>query len=269
MTTKTVPSEPTKQDKCPQCNRRLGGWEFRIVHDIGNEKWFYRCICGYASDRAAPPAEPNAAPVFRQMVQCEKHKGLPVHMTATVSTSFAAESYCPNCEDEPNAESGVAKLAHAQERNREHESAAQQPPAQANIEVSGLPSFLRSGAAQRDLDIAPPKKAAQQVPKPVPEFVDVVWNDGLVGRNQASATLNWDNVVTWFPVIAAPDAGMPVKSIRSSDGSKLLANFYDYDYYDKVMAMYVARAHAESLQRRLDASVKEIAELKEELDGIS
>jgi hypothetical protein len=50
--------------------------------------------------------------------------------------------------------------------------------------------------------LAKPEPAEQYEGKP--EFVDVVWKDGLVGRNQAARTLNWNNVVTWFPVIVEP-----------------------------------------------------------------
>lgn len=35
---------------CPRCNEKLGGWRFRIVHDLRTDLWFYRCDCGWEGE---------------------------------------------------------------------------------------------------------------------------------------------------------------------------------------------------------------------------
>lgn len=34
---------------CPECNTRLGGWGFVLVHDFHYQRRFYRCCCGWHS----------------------------------------------------------------------------------------------------------------------------------------------------------------------------------------------------------------------------
>jgi hypothetical protein len=31
------------------------------------------------------------------------------------------------------------------------------------------------------------------------QYLDVMWNDGNVGRSQYNKSLNWDNIVAWSP----------------------------------------------------------------------
>lgn len=35
--------------ECPKCAEKLGRWKFRIVHDLEQCDWYYKCDCGYES----------------------------------------------------------------------------------------------------------------------------------------------------------------------------------------------------------------------------
>jgi len=56
MTIKTFdkyPEPEIKQGECPDCGNVAGQWGYRLVHQFQMSEWFWRCDCGYESERKA------------------------------------------------------------------------------------------------------------------------------------------------------------------------------------------------------------------------